>query len=249
MAAHKIWEARCWGITTGDALELSELHLYAGGSRVDASATLTASAAPSSGTLANLKDDNTGTGTYWASGASALVLTWTFAAAVEVDQIVVGARTTVARFPYSLVLRGGDYNVAGTAVEFDDLLPFGGWLFVSAAKTAVQNPVSGELAPPVLQGDFDHYTPGGIGTVPVVVKREVLPATNPPTYVPQWAKVRLERDCDGLVVREAWSDPATGEVTFTGVDENFLYTVTAIYPDSGMRAVIADRIKPTGYPA
>lgn len=46
-----------------------------------------------------------------------------------------------------------------------------------------------------------------------------------------------------------WSDPATGLGAFENVDENLTYTVTAIYPDSSLRAVIADRIKPEGYPA
>ena len=61
MAAHKYWRAICMASPTPATLELSEFHLYNGVTRVDAAATLTASAAPS-GALANLKDDNTGTG-------------------------------------------------------------------------------------------------------------------------------------------------------------------------------------------
>ena len=76
----------------------------------------------------------------------------------------------------------------------------------------------------------------------------MLPATTPKTYTPQWAKVRLSRDIDGRVVREMWSDPVTGLGAFENVDENLTYTVVAIYPDSSLRAVIADRIKPEGYP-
>ncbi len=64
----------------------------------------------------------------------------------------------------------------------------------------------------------------------------------------QWAKVRLERDIDGRVVRENWSDPVTGRGSFERVDENYLYTITAIYPNNSLRAVIADRVKPEGYP-
>lgn len=45
-----------------------------------------------------------------------------------------------------------------------------------------------------------------------------------------------------------WSNPATGLGAFENVDENLTYTVVAIYPDSSLRAVIADRIKPEGYP-
>ncbi|MFX8685095.1 hypothetical protein ABTM63_20160, partial [Acinetobacter baumannii] len=77
---------------------------------------------------------------------------------------------------------------------------------------------------------------------------EVLPATTPKTYNPQWAKVRLSRAFDARVVREMWSDPVTGLGAFENVDENLTYTVTAISPDASLRAVIADRIKPEGYP-
>ncbi len=246
MAAHKYWQAFAMIAPTPATLELSEFHLYNGATRVDAAATLTASAAPT-GALANLKDDSTATGCYWSSGGDAVVLTWTFPTAQNVDGIVVGARTTASRYPSALVLRGGDTTTGtGPSPEYTELQFYGLGRFVSAAKTAVIKPLANPRA--VVSKTKDLYFSPGIGRIPFEVVREVLPATTPKTYTPQWAKVRLERDIDGKVMREQWSDPVTGLGVFENIDENFTYTLTAIYPDSGMRAVIADRIKPEGYP-
>lgn len=246
MAAHKYWRALCMASATPDTLELSEFHLYYAGARVDAAATLTASASPT-GAMANLKDDNTGTGCYWATGGADVVLTWTFPSPQAVDAIVVGARTTIARWPTSLQLQGGDATTGtGPSPEYTEKQFYGLGRFVSATKTAILRPYV-----PLRNVAFasrDLLLCPGIGRVPYEVVREVLPRTTPRTYTPQWAKVRLERDIDGRVVREQWSDKVTGTGAFEYVDENLTYTVTAIYPGSGFRAVIADRVKPEGYP-
>ena len=248
MAAHKYWQALCMAAPTLATLELSAFHLYNGATRVDAAATLTASSAPT-GALANLQDDNTATGCYWASGGSAVVLTWEFPAPQAVDGIVLGARTTASRWPGGLYLRGGDAATGtGTSPEYFESMAFGVPSFVAATKTSV-------LVPAPLVRDFseqvqtpDFYIAGGNGYVPYEIVREVLPATNPKTYVPQWARVQLARFIDGRVLREEWCDPVTGLGAFHGVDENFLYTVTAIYPDGDKRAVVADRLQPLLYP-
>lgn len=246
MAAHKYWRALALTAATPATLEISEFHLYNGATRVDAAATLTASAAPS-GALANLKDDNTGTGCYWASGGEAVVLTWTFPTPQNVDGIVVGARTTIARWPTSLQLHGGDVTTGtGPSPEYIEHQCYGLGRFVSATKTGILRPLPGNAHKPLKTKDL--LICPGIGRVPFEVVKEVTPATTPKTYTPQWAKVRLERDIDAKVIREQWSDPVTGLGVFENIDENFTYTLTAIYPDSGMRAVIADRIKPEGYP-
>lgn len=247
MGAHKYWQALAMAPSNPDTLELSEFQLYNGATRVDAAATLTASAAPS-GAIANLKDDSTATGCYWASGGGAVVLTWEFSTPQEVTGIVLGSRTTSSRWPTALLLRGGDATTgAGPSPEYIEWAAFSVPAFVSATKTSVLAPLPAvrEFSD-LISFDLDN---GGAGYVPYTVEREVLPATTPKTYVPQWAKVRLERDIDGRVIQEQWSDPVTGAGTFHNVDENYLYTLTAIYPDSGMRAVIADRIKPEVYPS
>src|SRR3989344_1360606 len=278
MAAHKYWRALALTAATPATLEISEFHLYNGTTRVDAAATLTASAAPS-GALANLKDDNTGTGCYWASGGESVVLTWTFPTPQNVDGIVVGARTTIARWPTALQLHGGDVTTGtGPSPEYIEHQCYGIGRFVSATKTGILRPLPGNAHKPLKTKDLlicpgigrvpfevvkevtpattptkrwkpkDVRTSRGMGRVPLEGVKEVPPAPPPKTYTPQWAKVRLERDIDGKVIREQWSDPVTGLGVFENIDENFTYTLTAIYPDSGMRAVIADRIKPEGYP-
>ena len=248
MAAHKYWRAKLLTAPTADTLELSEFHLYDGATRVDAAATLTASAAPT-GALSNLKDDDTATGCYWSTGGEAVELLWTFPTATRVTGIVVGARTTVARFPTALVLQGGTATTGtGPNPEYTTFLPFAVPRFVSATKTALLLPAEQPTDGAVIYSKFDFQTPSGIGRVPYNVKREILPATAPKTYTPQFAKVRLVRDIDGKVIREEWSDPTTGEGAFEDVDENYTYSVIAIYPSADFRAVIADRIKPEGYP-
>ena len=248
MAAHKYWRAKLLTAPTPATLELSEFHLFNGATRVDAAATLTASAAPT-GALTNLKDDNTTTGCYWSTGGEAVELLWTFPTATQVTGIVVGARTTVARFPTALVLQGGTETTGtGPSPEYTTFLPFAIPRFVSATKTGILLPAVQPTDGAAVYSEFDFQTPSGIGRVPYDVKREILPATTPKTYTPQFAKVRLVRDIDGKVIREEWSDPTTGEGAFEGVDENYTYSVIAIYPSADFRAVIADRIEPEGYP-
>lgn len=246
MAAHKYWRALAFTPATPATLEISEFHLCHQGVRVDGAAALTASAAPS-GALANLGDDNTATGCYWSTGGDAVVLTWTFATPQAVDGIVVGARTTIARWPTSVQLQGGDITTGdGPSPEFTERQFYGLGRFISATKTPVLAPVGSTIAWPLRSKD--RLLSPGTGRIPFEVVREVLPATTPKTYTPQWAKVRLERDIDGRVVREAFSDPLTGLGGFEDIDQNYTYTLTAIYPGTGMRAVIADRVKPEGYP-
>lgn len=246
MAAHKYWRATLMAAPTPSTVELSEFHLYDGTTRVDAAATLTASAAPS-GALANLKDDNTGTGCYWASGGDLVELYWEFPAAQNVDGIVVGARTTIARYPTSVLLMGGDTTTGtGPSPEYTEYQPYAIGRFTSATKTGILRPVAQSLKG--ANQTRDLYLSPGIGRVPYNVKREILPKTIPKTYTPQYAKVRLVRDIDGKVIREEWSDPTTGQGAFENVEENFTYSVIAIYPNDDFRAVIADRIKPEGYP-
>ena len=248
MAAHKYWRAKLLTAPTPATLELSEFHLFDGSTRVDASATLTASAAPT-GALTNLSDDNTATGCYWSTGGDSVVLTWTFPTATQVTGIKLGARTTVARFPTALILEGGDaVTGTGPSPEYTTMYGFGVKPFVSAAKTGIMLPSEQPTDGGAIYTEFDFITPSGVGRVPYDVKREILPATTPKTYTPQFAKVRLVRDIDGKVVREEWSDPTTGEGAFEGVDENYTYSVIAIYPSADFRAVIADRIEPEGYP-
>ena len=75
---------------------------------------------------------------------------------------------------------------------------------------------------------------GGTGRVRNTVKEKGAPDT------PVRRRVRLVRERDGLVVREQWSDPATGAYDFQFVDERQTYTVLSYDHTLDFRAVIAD---------
>ncbi len=101
MAAHRYW--RAVGIETYGlaGLEITEFHLLAGTTRVDASATLTSNIAPATGSLANLKDDDTATGATWdAVDLKTLVLSWDFGPGGDQDvtDIRIGAAADAKKF-------------------------------------------------------------------------------------------------------------------------------------------------------
>jgi hypothetical protein len=101
MAAHRYWRAVAFESYGFSGLELSEFQLLAGAIRVDGTATLTSNIAPASGSLANLKDDNTSTGAAWPAAAlSTLALSWDFGVGGDVDvtDICLGASSDATKF-------------------------------------------------------------------------------------------------------------------------------------------------------
>lgn len=68
--------------------------------------------------------------------------------------------------------------------------------------------------------------------------------TGDPENTPVRRRVRLIRDRDGLLIRETWSDPATGEYDFQYVDETEKFTVLSYDHTGNFRAVVADRLTP-----
>jgi len=102
VAAHRYWRAlgiEAYGLAGG--LDISEFQLLAGTTRVDAAATLSSSAAPATGSLANLKDDDTGTGATWsAADLKTLILSWDFGVGggQDVTDIRLGSSTDPAKF-------------------------------------------------------------------------------------------------------------------------------------------------------
>ncbi|KQX34687.1 LamG domain-containing protein [Variovorax sp. Root434] len=101
MAAHRYWRAtniEAYGVA---GLDITEFQLLAGTARVDASAALTSNVAPATGSLANLKDDDTTTGATWgAQELKTLVLSWDFGSSgdVAVTDIRIGAAAEASRF-------------------------------------------------------------------------------------------------------------------------------------------------------
>ena len=101
MAAHRYWRAlglEAYGLA---GLDITEFQLLAGATRIDASATLTSSIAPATGSLASLKDDATSTGATWtASDLKSLVLSWDFGSGGDqnVTDIRIGSSTDRTKF-------------------------------------------------------------------------------------------------------------------------------------------------------
>lgn len=86
MPAARYWRAIGLQAVGGGALELSALHLYLGGVRVDGPATLTSTFAPDSGTLAALQDADTATTARWLDvSAPSFALVWDFGAGATQD--------------------------------------------------------------------------------------------------------------------------------------------------------------------
>ncbi len=65
--------------------------------------------------------------------------------------------------------------------------------------------------------------------------------------VPVSRRVRLYRDRDGLLIREAWSN-AQGEYDFQRIDSTTTYTVLSYDHEGDFRAVAADRVTPEAMP-
>lgn len=80
----------------------------------------------------------------------------------------------------------------------------------------------------------------GIGRVKGTVALAIKNSPGQPVH----RKVRLIRERDGLVIREAWSNAATGEYDFQYVDEAQTYTVVSYDHLHNYRAVIADNLVP-----
>ena len=80
---------------------------------------------------------------------------------------------------------------------------------------------------------------GGNGTVYGTVDRKGSPAN-----VPLRRRVRLHSDITGAVVRETWSDAATGAFAFTGIDPAQRYTALAYDHEHNFRAEAADNLTP-----
>ena len=108
MPAARYWRAVGLQSVGGGALELSALHLYLGGARVDAAATLASTFAPASGSLAALQDDDTATTARWLDvSAPGFALVWDFGAGntQDVGAVRLGAGATYAEWLETLTLQ------------------------------------------------------------------------------------------------------------------------------------------------
>lgn len=110
MASHRYWRAS--GLKPydgGGVVELSELWLLNGATRVDSGATLTSSVPLLSGTLGDLKDANPATTATLAAGST---ITWDFGTATEVTNFQVGAAGSMGRFLMGCAIERSDDGVS-----------------------------------------------------------------------------------------------------------------------------------------
>jgi len=158
MAAARYW--RLVGIETlgGGDLELSAIALYAGSTRVDGSATLTCSHAPTTGVLANLQDLDTATTAAFSATAvrtGGFHLQWDLGAAEAVSSM---------RFGSSLrggFLQSGTLLYSSDAIGWTVLGGFGGLIYPGDfSLTALGGALFGE-AP----SEWDVASKGGGTTV------------------------------------------------------------------------------------
>ena len=158
----------------GGDLELTEIALYSGASRVDGSATLTCSHAPAAGALANLKDGDTATGCRFAAAAvrsGGFYLQWDFGTSTDVTEIRFGAAASAARFiSNALVMQSSDSRAWAYSVAMDSAMyPGSGAMTTSGSKAALYattwNPSDKGSACVLSNGNLTGTSPSDNGSV------------------------------------------------------------------------------------
>ena len=161
MPAARYW--RIVGIETyaGGDLELSELHLYGAAGRLDATATLTSTIAPTVGTLAALQDDNLGTACRFAAAAvraSGFALVWDFGAGNTAD--AVGVRLGAAA--QDVFMSGCTLQYSTDGAEWQRLTDFARYEWPGAAAYTISPSLSYKSnivgAAPLLYWRLDETT-------------------------------------------------------------------------------------------
>jgi len=97
----------------------------------------------------------------------------------------------------------------------------------------------------VESGAVKDYVTGVLGTGRGRV-RGTVKLKGIPDNTPVKRRVRLERERDGLQIRETWSDPVTGAYDFQFIDELQAWTVKSYDHTHDKRAVIADNLTLAG---
>lgn len=113
MAIHRYWRLTGFATLGNTALELSEARIYEGGVVADAAATLTATIAPASGAVTDLRDGVASAVVSWPYAiysAPSFALVWDFGAGLGVDQaqLRLGSGSTQANFALDLTLQSSD---------------------------------------------------------------------------------------------------------------------------------------------
>ncbi len=229
--------------------------------RACAAALLTCSIPPSDGGLSALQDEDGGTVCSWSAdraGAPGFGVRWDFAA----DKSIVGLRlggASAAAWPQSLTLQylaGDAWVTSGVYGRYP--YPGSGVLTdVGAQNLALVTETARHRAVIAATADVHGFVTapasrlltardvafGGAGVISGTVKRDADPLD-----LPMRRRVRLFDERSGLLVREAWSEAATGAYSFAGLDATRTYAVVAYDHEHHYRAVIADNMTPEAAP-
>lgn len=157
MAAARYW--RLQGIETYGYkadLELSELALYEGATRVDGSATLTSTVAPVSGLLADLKDGDLATTARFLGAdvfSPGFSINWDFGAGVikDISKLQIGSGPSDWRWMYQFSLRSSNDGETWLPEYFAQGLAFPG------AHTLTASLQGGDTAPSYSYVSYDEY--------------------------------------------------------------------------------------------
>lgn len=275
MPAARYWRAVGLQSVGGGALELSALHLYLGGVRVDAAATLTSTFAPASGTLAALQDEDSTTARWLDVSAPGFALVWDFGAGntQDVDAVLLGSGATYAEWLETLTLQ---YSSDGVAWVTFKSVPAFSWPGANAMQDVSDLTATVQRKLGVKQFASPIFLSGGSAgdTIPVLPPTTIhldrqdangtetnAPATRYRIPGPRWVKektastnvplrrrVQLYNQRDSRLVREVWSDPVTGEYSFDNIRGDTTYFVIAFDHTGHYRAVIADNLTPEPIP-
>lgn len=274
MPAARYWRVVGLQAVGGGALELSALHLYFGGVRVDDPATLASTFAPDSGALAALQDDDTAATACWQDvSAPGFALVWDFGAgnAQDVGAVRLGAGALYAEWLETLTLQYSSDGVSWVTLGSIEAFSWPGANTVQDAPVGTGG-TSGQRKLGVKQSALPILLSGGsagdtVMTLPpatIHLDRQDANGTEAQTSTtryripgPRWVKektastnvplrrrVQLYNQRDSRLVREVWSDPVTGEYSFDNIRGDTTYFVIAFDHTGHYRAVIADNLTP-----
>lgn len=231
MAAHRYWRATAFEAYGAGDLELSEFHLLASGSRVDAPATLTASVAPDvSGVIANLQDDVLTTAARWsAQGVKGLTLQWDFGGSIaDVDDIRLAGDSEL-RFPLIIKIQWSD----DATVWVDALVVSGVRWPGSQAKTSSGGDTDPHLSSVAVMLHFDE----GAGST------AISDSSNAPRTVTAYGSAQISLDMrygsGGLILSGAGSYLSVAGIASSALStaftvEMFIKPASLASPDNAL---------------
>lgn len=158
MAVSRYW--RIVGVCTRDngQLELSEARIYENGVLADATASLSVTLAPGSGSLVDLRDSLTTGVVTWSYASYSLpgfALVWDFGAGLGVDgaQFVLGAGSNAGTFPLDLVIQRSSDSVNWSTYSSYVTLDFPGALATTPTPSASSGDAQFQKVKLLLHGD------------------------------------------------------------------------------------------------